>query len=44
MPEIRYSIEARAYDIVGLAAHDFWVLRAENGNVLGQLHGLATTY
>lgn len=43
MPEIHYSIEARAYDIVGLAAHNFWVLRDEDGNVLGQLHGLATT-
>lgn len=43
MPEIHYSIEARAYDIVGLAAHNFWVLRDEKGNVLGQLHGLATT-
>jgi len=43
MPEMKYSIEARAYDIVGLAAHNFWVLRDEKGNVLGQLHGLATT-
>jgi hypothetical protein len=42
MFEIRYAIEARAYDIIGVAAHDFWVLRDENGNVLGQLHGLAT--
>ena len=42
MYESRYSIEARAYDIVGLAAHDFRVLRDEKGNVLGQLHGLAT--
>jgi hypothetical protein len=42
MPEIKYAIEARAYDIVGLAAHDFWVLRDEKGSVLGQLHGLAT--
>ena len=42
LSEIRYSIEARAYDIVGLAAHDFWVLRDEKGNVFGQLHGLAT--
>ena len=42
MPDIRYSIEAHAYDIIGLAAHDFWVLRDEKGNVLGQLHGLAT--
>ncbi|MGR9087733.1 MAG: hypothetical protein ACU841_11755 [Gammaproteobacteria bacterium] len=38
----RYSIEARAYDIAGLAAHDFWVLRGKRGQVLGQLHGLAT--
>lgn len=42
MSNINYSIEARAYDIVGLAAHDFWVLRDEQGRVLGQLHGLAT--
>lgn len=42
MSQIRYSIEARAYDIVGVAAHDFWVLRDERDNVLGQLHGLAT--
>lgn len=41
--DIQYSIEARAYDIIGLAAHDFWVLRDEEGHVLGQLHGLATT-
>jgi hypothetical protein len=38
----RYSIEAQAYDIVGMATHNFWVLRDEVGNVLGQLHGLAT--
>lgn len=37
-----YSIEARAYDIVGIASHNFWVLRDEKDNVLGQLHGLAT--
>jgi len=42
MSEIRYTIEARAYNIVGLAAHDFWVLRDEKEHVLGQLHGLAT--
>jgi hypothetical protein len=41
--EIHYSIEARAYDIAGLAAHDFWVLRDDECNVLGQLHGLATS-
>ncbi|MGR9035769.1 MAG: hypothetical protein ACU83O_04165 [Gammaproteobacteria bacterium] len=44
MSQIRCSIEARAYDIVGLAAHDFWVLRDEEGKVLGQLHGLATNH
>jgi len=38
-----YTIEARAYDIADVAAHDFWVLRDENNNVLAQLHGLATT-
>jgi len=27
MSQIKYLIEARAYDIAGLAAHDFWVLR-----------------
>ena len=42
MSQNRFSIEARAYDIAGLAAHDFWVLRDEKDNVLGQLHGLAT--
>jgi hypothetical protein len=43
MSETRYTIEARAYDIVVVASHDFWVLRDEKGNVLGQLHGLATS-
>ncbi len=43
MPEIKYTIEAQAYDIVGIAAHDFWVLRDDKGQVLGQLHGLATS-
>ena len=42
MQHIHYSIEARAYDILGLAAHDFWVLRDETGQAMGQLHGLAT--
>jgi hypothetical protein len=41
-PNLNYSIEARAYAIVGVAAHDFWVLRDEKNTVLGQLHGLAT--
>lgn len=39
---LNFSIEARAYAIVGVAAHDFWVLRDERHTVLGQLHGLAT--
>lgn len=43
MSETKYTIEARAYDIVGIAAHNFWVLRDEKGYVLGQLHGLATS-
>lgn len=43
MPENQYTIEARAYDILGVAAHDFWVLRDEKGHVLAQLHGLATS-
>lgn len=38
-----YTIEARAYNILGVASHDFWVLRNEQGRVLGQLHGLATS-
>ena len=42
MSPTSYSIEARAYNIIGLAAHDFWVLRDEDANVVGQLHGLAT--
>ena len=42
MSQYRYSIEARAYNIIGLAAHDFWVLRDGEGHVVGQLHGLAT--
>jgi hypothetical protein len=38
-----YSIEARAYDILSFAAHNFWVLKDDNDHVLGQLHGLATS-
>jgi hypothetical protein len=43
LTEAGYTIEARAYNILGIAAHDFWVLRDEKGHVLGQLHGLATS-
>lgn len=37
-----YIIEARAYNIAGIATHNFWVFRNEKAIVLGQLHGLAT--
>ena len=37
-----YSIEARSYNIVHLASHNFWVLRNENNHVVAELHGLAT--
>ena len=38
---LRYTIEARALGI-GPAAHDFWVLRAPDGHVIAEMHGLAT--
>ena len=37
-----YTIEARSLGVVGVASHDFWVLRDENGKALDELHGLAT--
>jgi hypothetical protein len=37
-----YSIEARSYDLVSVASHNFWVLRDEKNEVVAQLHGLAT--
>lgn len=37
-----YSIEARSYDIAGIASHNFWVLRDGKDRVISQLHGLAT--
>ncbi len=37
-----YSIEARSLNILGVAAHNYWVLRDEHGHALAQLHGLAT--
>ena len=43
-PTKGFSIEARAYDIAGIATHNFWVLWDEKDNVLGQLHGLATNH
>lgn len=37
-----FSIEARSYKLIGIASHNFWVLRDQQGKVLSQLHGLAT--
>lgn len=38
-----WSIEARSLSIVGgVASHNFWVLRDDNGNAVAELHGLAT--
>lgn len=37
-----FSIEARSYDIGGIASHNFWVLRDGDNEVIAQLHGLAT--
>lgn len=36
-----YAIEARSYNILNIASHNFWVLRCE-GAAISQLHGLAT--
>ena len=40
MPQ--YTIEARSLPVVGLASHNFWVLRDENNVAIAELHGLAT--
>lgn len=37
-----FSIEARSYDLLGIASHNFWVLRDGSGETIAQLHGLAT--
>ncbi len=37
-----YSIEARSFDILGVASHNFLVLRDEKGKAIAELHGLAT--
>ena len=37
-----HSIEARSYDIWGVASHNFWVLRDEGNRAVAELHGLAT--
>lgn len=39
----QYSIEARSLSIVGgVASHNFWVLRDDQGRAIAELHGLAT--
>jgi len=38
-----YTIESRVLNVIGVGAHDFYVLRDETGKVLAQLHGLATS-
>lgn len=42
MPDSNYTIEARSLGVVGVASHDFWVLRDGQGKALAELHGLAT--
>lgn len=37
-----YSIEARSFNIVGAWSHNYWVLRDPDGNIIAELHGLAT--
>jgi hypothetical protein len=37
-----YSIEARSLGVAGVASHNFWVLRDEDGRAIAELHGLAT--
>ncbi len=37
-----HSIEARSYDILRIASHNFWVLRDGDGKIAAELHGLAT--
>jgi len=38
----QYAIEARSLNIAGLWSHNFWVLRNPKGQVMAELHGLAT--
>ncbi len=37
-----YSIEARSYDLRGIASHNYWTLRDDKNEIISQLHGLAT--
>lgn len=32
----KYTIEARSLNVVGVAGHDFWVLRDEQGKALAE--------
>ncbi|MES9884193.1 MAG: hypothetical protein ABW185_25385, partial [Sedimenticola sp.] len=41
MNEGLFSIEKRQYSILGLAAHNYLVLRDQGGAVVSELHGLA---
>lgn len=40
--EEQYSIEARSLGVVGVASHNFLVLRDGEGRAVAELHGLAT--
>ena len=37
-----YAVEAACYRIARFAAHNFWVLRGPDHNVIAELHGLST--
>jgi hypothetical protein len=37
-----YTIEARSLNVLGLWSHDFYVLRDPSGNIMAEIHGLAT--
>jgi hypothetical protein len=37
-----WKIEARSLNVLGFGSHDFWVLRAPDGRIVAELHGLAT--
>lgn len=37
-----YAIEARSLNIMGAWSHNYWILRHPSGEVMAELHGLAT--
>ncbi len=41
MSEI-YRIEARSHNIAGAFSHNFWALKAPDGRLMSELHGMAT--